>query len=72
MLKIIGIEVIAALAALIAFEVICIRDKLVVYRLCIRDKLVVRRRNKFMSFDEEMAKSMEEVIKNAAKRRSKK
>jgi hypothetical protein len=55
MLKIIGVEAIAALAALIAFEVICIRDKLVVYR-----------RHKFMNFGEEMAKSMEEVIKNAA------
>jgi hypothetical protein len=55
MLKIIGVEAIAALAALFAYEVICIRDKLVVYK-----------RHKFMNFGEEMAKSMEEVIKNAA------
>lgn len=72
MLKIIGIEVIAALAPLLLYIILCIRDKLVVYKLCTRDKLVVRRRNKFMSFDEEIAKSMEEVIKNAAKRRLKK
>lgn len=72
MLKIIGIEIIAALALLLWYIILCIRDKLVMYKLYIRDKLVVYERHKFMSFGEEIAKSMEEVIKNAAKRRLKK
>lgn len=55
MLKIIGIEIIAALALLLWYILLCIKDKLVAYR-----------RHKFMNFSEEMAKSMEEVIKNAA------
>jgi hypothetical protein len=54
MLKIIGVEAIATLAALIAYEVICIRDKLVVYK-----------RHKFMNFGEEMARSMQRSIQDA-------
>jgi hypothetical protein len=53
MLKIIGVEAIATLAALIAYEVICIRDKLVVYK-----------RHKFMNFGEEMARSIQNAIQS--------